>query len=141
MTWHLKDRELEEKLIAIDPEFIDKLQMKERYVNRGFYLDLGGCVYCGDVGVPKIQVYFVQEDLEEVPEYNPKVWNKFPEVTPPEGELLRVELFNLMLRKIIRACAIYCNETWYAELNGEPNGTLELAGMTKVKRFRPWNED
>lgn len=27
MTWHLKDRELEKKLIAIDPEFIDKLQM------------------------------------------------------------------------------------------------------------------
>lgn len=141
MTWHLKDRELEEKLIAIDPEFVDKLQIKEGCGNYGFYLDLGGCVYCGDVGVPKIQVYFVQEDLEEVPEYNPHGSNNFPEVTPPEGELMRVELFNLMLRKITRACAIYCNETWYAELNGEPNGTLELAGMTRVKRFRPWDED
>ena len=91
MTWHLKDRELEEKLIAIDPEFVDKLQIKEGCGNYGFYLDLGGCVYCGDVGVPKIQVYFVQEDLEEVPEYNPHGWNEYPKVKPPKHEPLRVE--------------------------------------------------
>ena len=141
MTWHLKDRELEKKLIAIDPEFIDKLQRKEGYGNYGFYLDLGGYVCSGDCGVPKIQIYLVREELEEVPEYNPNGWNEFPKETPPEGVMMRVELFNLMLRKITRACAIYCNETWYAELNGEPNGTLELAGMTRVKRFRPWDED
>lgn len=91
MTWHLKDRELENKLIAIDPEFVDKLQTEEGCGKHGFYLDLGGCVYCGDVGVPKIQVYFVQEDLEEVPEYNPKAWNEYPKVTPPQHKPLRVE--------------------------------------------------
>ena len=63
MTWHLKDRELEKNIIAIDPEFIDKLQIGVGRGRQGFYLELGGCVYCGDVGVPKIQVYFVQEDL------------------------------------------------------------------------------
>lgn len=91
MTWRLKDRDLEKKLIAIDPEFVDKLQIKEGCGKHGFYLDLGGCVYCGDVGVPKIQVYFVQEDLEEVPEYNPHKWNEYPKVTPPDNVLMLVE--------------------------------------------------
>lgn len=91
MTWRLKDRDLEKKLIAIDPEFVDKLQIKEGCGKHDFYLDLGGCVYCGDVGVPKIQVYFVQEDLEEVPEYNPHKWNEYPKVTPPDNVLMLVE--------------------------------------------------
>ena len=36
MTWHLKDRELENKLIAIDPEFVDKLQTEEGCGKHGF---------------------------------------------------------------------------------------------------------
>ena len=143
MTWHLKDRELEKKLIAIDPNFVKTLtDTVEENLNQpnGWFDDESitevELTYNGDyLGT----VNFFTYELEEVPEYNPHGWNNFPEVTPPEGELLRVELFNLMLRKITRACAIYCNETWYAELNGEPNGTLELAGMTRVKRFRPWD--
>lgn len=142
MTWHLKDRELEEKLIAIDPEFVDKLQIKEGCGNYGFYLDLGGCVYCGDVGVPKIQVYFVQEDLEEVPEYNPHDWNEYPAVTPPDGVLMKVECFSLIFRKLCRTCAIFCNGQWFVELAGEADTEFPLENtMIKVKRFRPWNED
>lgn len=142
MAWHLKDRELEKKLIAIDPEFIDKLQMKEGCGNYGFYLDLGGCVYCGDVGVPKIQVYLVPEDLEEVPEYNPKAWNEYPAVTPPEGVLMRVECFSLIFRKFCRTCAIFCNGRWFVELAGEADTEFPLENtMIKVKRFRPWSED
>lgn len=131
MTWHLKDRELEKKLIAIDPEFVDKLQIKEGCGKHGFYLDLGGCVYCGDVGVPKIQVYFVQEDLEEVPEYNPKAWNEYPKVTPPEGVPMRVETnmgFGFKAR--------FEHGDWLDNRN-------DVVGFDdgNVIRFRPWNED
>ena len=93
MTWHLKDRELEKKLIAIDPEFIDKLQMTKGYGNYGFYLNLGGYVYSGDCGVPKIQIYLVPEDLEEVPEYNPHAWNEYPKVIPPKNVVMRCEIY------------------------------------------------
>lgn len=135
MTWHLKDRELEKKLIAIDPEFVDKLQIKEGCGKHGFYLDLGGCVYCGDVGVPKIQVYFVQEDLEEVPEYNPKDWNEYPKVTPPENIPMRVETESGGY--IYRECAIFNEGVWKCERDG--NAEEELYGH--VKRFRPWSDD
>lgn len=29
MTWHLKDRELEKKIIAIDPEFLKRLHINQ----------------------------------------------------------------------------------------------------------------
>ena len=133
MTWHLKDRELEEKLIAIDPEFVDKLQIKEGCGNYGFYLDLGGCVYCGDVGVPKIQVYFVQEDLEEVPEYNPKAWNECQKVKPPYNVMMRVETHTGQGYKL------FYNHLGDGDFWCDPNYLLmPKAFSDDVTRFRPW---
>lgn len=145
MAWHLKDRELEEKLIAIDPEFVDKLQIKEGCGNYGFYLDLGGCVYCGDVGVPKIQVYFVQEDLEEVPEYNPHGWNEYPKVIPPKNVVMRCEIYTERYdtdtpepkggKLIERTSGVFDGFKWnlYSlSLSISENWTI---------RYRPWDED
>ena len=152
MTWHLKDRELEKKLNELTKgEFSKNLHQYDDEHYSSFFGEIlsftEDCGYEFDESAGKgvyrqsqFLFFFNNDAIEEVPEYNPNGWNEFPAVTPPEGELMRVELFNLMLRKFTRACAIYCNGTWYAELNGEPNGTLELAGMTKVKRFRPWED-
>lgn len=134
MTLHLKDRVIEQKLNELSNGEFSKILNETDMKNPNCI-----CFTIDKKEDIELSVFIRPEAIEI--EYNPHGWNNFPEVTPPEGELLRVELFNLMLRKITRACAIYCNETWYAELNGEPNGTLELAGMTKVKRFRPWSED
>ena len=65
MTWHLKDRELENKLIAIDPEFVDKLQTEEGCGKHGFYLDLGGCVYCGMLESPKFKFILFKKILKK----------------------------------------------------------------------------
>ena len=143
MTWHLKDRELEKKLIAIDPEFIDKLQMKEGYVNSGFYLDLGGCVYCGDVGVPKIQVYFVQEDLEEVYEYNRNGWNDSRKVTPPEDVLLRAKIFKKNYAGgvwIDFECLIYKCTGWFKVRDFKPYGGRIVLDPGEFVEFRPWED-
>lgn len=134
MSNHLKDRELERKLNELSGGEFSRILSEETDTKYG---DCVSFVIHKNADI-ELSVFIRPEAIEI--EYNPHGWNNFPEVTPPEGELMRVELFNLMLRKITRACAIYCNETWYAELNGEPNGTLELAGMTKVKRFRPWED-
>lgn len=135
MAWHLKDRELEEKLIAIDPEFVDKLQIKEGCGNYGFYLDLGGCVYCGDVGVPKIQIYLVPEDLEEVPEYNPKAWNEYPKVKPPYNVMMRVETHTGHGYKLFYA-HFKSGDCW-SDLN---HLLLSEAFSDDVTRFRPWED-
>lgn len=133
MALHLKDRAMEQKLNELSNGEFSKILNESDMKNPNCI-----CFTIDKKEDIELSVYLRPEAIEL--EYNPHGWNNYPEVTPPEGELMRVELFNLMLRKITRACAIYCNETWYAELNGEPNGTLELAGMTRVKRFRPWED-
>lgn len=135
MTWHLKDRELEKKLIAIDPEFIDKLQMTKGYGNYGFYLNLGGYVYSGDCGVPKIQIYLVPEDLEEVPEYNPNGWNEFLKVKPPYNVMMRVETHTGQGYKL------FYNHLGDGDFWCDPNYLLmSKAFSDDVTRFRPWED-
>lgn len=136
MTRHLKDRELEKKLIAIDPEFIDKLQMTKGYGNYGFYLNLGGYVYSGDCGVPKIQIYLVPEDLEEVQEYNRHDWNKFPVVKPPYNMMMRIEMYNGLGFAGFFKHFIEGDQWCYAD--GSP---MPKAYSNNVKRYRPWCED
>lgn len=138
MTWHLKDRELENKLIAIDPEFVDKLQTEEGCGKHGFYLDLGGCVYCGDVGVPKIQVYFVQEDLEEVPEYNPHSWNEFPTVKPPYDVMMRIEFENGEGTKGFYKHGFDGSDYWFSKSRMAFSKNMLI--NNPIKRFRPWED-
>lgn len=40
---------------------------------------------------PQFGVWFNIGEIEEVPEYDPNAWNSYPEVTPPEGVLMRIE--------------------------------------------------
>lgn len=143
MAWHLKDRELEKKLIAIDPEFIDKLQMTKGYGNYGFYLNLGGYVYSGDCGVPKIQIYLVPEDLEEVPEYNRNGWNDSRKVTPPEDVLLRAKIFKKNYAGgvwIDFECLIYKCTGWFKVRDFKPYGGRIVLDPGEFVEFRPWDD-
>lgn len=143
MTRHLKDRELEKKLIAIDPEFIDKLQMTKGYGNYGFYLNLGGYVYSGDCGVPKIQIYLVPEDLEEVQEYNPKDWNDSRKVTPPEDVIFRARIYRTSFigeMWVDYECLIYKNSGWYKVRDCEPLGGRLNLDYGEYVEFMPWED-
>lgn len=140
MTWHLKDRELEKKLIAIDPEFIDKLQMTKGYGNHGFRLNLGGYVYSGDCGVPKIQIYLVQEDLEEAPEYNPKIWNDSRKVTPPEDVVFRAKIYRAEGEKVLYECLIFRRSVWYRVINGKPLGIQFYLYEGDYVEFKSWED-
>ena len=135
MTWHLKDRELEKKLIAIDPKFVSRL---DRVTKDAFEFEGKGFLVAG---VEAVEVWYKDEvlfaldfsitELKEVEEYNPNDWNAYPEITPPEGILMRVETDRF------RDCAIFKDGYWYSELFGEPNGRFQA----EVECFRPWSED
>lgn len=97
MTWHLKDRELQKKLIAIDYKFLDNLNdaVKEKIEEFSSDLieegDLITLMFCRDHQIELGELYFLFHELEEVPEYNPHGWNEYPKVKPPKHEPLRVE--------------------------------------------------
>ena len=69
-------------------------------------------------------------------QYDPDAWNSFPEVTPPEGVLMRVEI-EYPDGDVSRTCAIFKDEVWWEAVNGEPIDE-EVTVTGKVKRFRPW---
>lgn len=143
MTWHLKDRELEEKLIAIDPEFVDKLQTEEGCGKHGFYLDLGGCVYCGDCGVPKIQIYLVREELEEVAEYNPNAWNDSRKVEPPRNVLFRANIHRKGFAGeewVKHRCILHDGYAWKEVDNFKPWGGIIKLDFDEWIEFRPWED-
>lgn len=129
MTWHLKDRELEKKLIAIDPHFVRNLQKAVKYHEDETTVEVGFGDGIG--GLSRFAAEFRWDELEEIPEYNPHAWNAYPEITPPEGILMRVETDRF------RDCAIFKDGYWHSELFGEPNGRFQA----EVECFRPWNED
>lgn len=137
MTWHLKDRELEEKLNKTSHPmhtFTDELnkemdQIPKDSLKKGLgvvvifkKIGTGGAILENNI------LKFSIEELMNIPEYDPHNWNKYPEVTPPEGVWMRFETKN--------------NEGFMAEFaygkwfNCYGNRINRYSG-----RFRPWSED
>ena len=142
MAWHLKDRELENKLIAIDYKFLDNLNdaVKEKieefssdFIEEG---DLITLMFCRDHQIELGELYFLFHELEEVPEYNPKAWNEFPAVKPPYDVMMRIKMKNGYLR------AGYLKKFPDGDSWVNPNGVLMCnAENAEIELFRPWSED
>ena len=108
MTWHLKDRELEEKLIAIGPDFVEKLQKAVKYYKNDSTVFVG--FGSGIAGRSRLIIEFRWGELEEIPKYDPSDWNEYPKVMPPEGVLMRVEfILDGILR---RNCSTFEKGAW-----------------------------
>lgn len=139
MTWHLKDRELENKLIAIDCEFLDNLndavnekieEFSPGWMEEG---DLITLMFCRDHQIELGELYFLFHELEEVPEYNPHAWNEYPKVMPPEYVWMRLEICPDS-PVAGRVCAKFKNGEWFLD-----DGTVENFGDYPA-RFRPWED-
>lgn len=94
MTWHLKDRELEKKLIEICPNFLEcidfAIQTKEKDAD---YIYLEFDRERENVTLGFNYLYFWDDELEDILEYNPKDWNDYPKVIPPENVVMRCEIY------------------------------------------------
>lgn len=135
MTWHLKDRELEKKLIGIAPDFVESLneslKLGEYEENSWRYrVEFGPYKDCY-----KFEMHVYDDELEDVPEYNPKAWNEFSKVEPPYNVMMRIEMYNGLGLAGFYKHFIEGDQWCYA--NGSP---LPKAYSNSVKRFRPWED-
>lgn len=137
--YRLLDQELQRHLDAISGGDFS-MQLNEQSLD-GLSPDIAVRVpYGGRLGYlwRFVAVFRVDEILIQK-EYDPDDWNSYPDVTPPEGVLMRVEL-ETSEGDVYRKCAIFENGNWWKvnESNGKASCiAIEIAGG-KVKRFRPW---
>ena len=125
MKYRLKDRELQAKLDDLtNGEFSASLKgnIEPTDYYRRFNVD----------GIGVISVMLNSSCLEERFDYDPRSWNPFPEVTPPEGVLMRVE-FIWNDGSPGRCCGKLWNGVWVN--SDDLNLEIEC-----VKRFRPWED-
>lgn len=141
MTWHLKDRELEEALNKKSHPmhtFTDELNKKmARIPKEQLPRVLGTEVTFQRIGTDGVilegnVLQFSIEEIENTPEYNPKYWNEYPTVTPPEGVLMRVECDGNL-----HTALIFKDNRWQFE-SGENFQGFER--IYKVRRYRPWED-
>lgn len=137
MTWHLKDRLLEQKLIEFSSNFLEQLQ--EAVAIKDISEDCLYVQFCREREDDELdynELYFWMDELEEVCEYNPNDWNEYPMVIPQTQRFMRLEVIN----------SDYGGENTYIYKAQFKNG-LWIYGdyIVKIKdgdrvRFRPWED-
>ena len=134
VVWHLKDRKLHEKLDeATDCDFSRQLinAVESKSMKANF-----------TIGESKFTFHVREDDIEDVPVFDPMNWNGYPTVIPPKNVWMRVEceridtILGIRIKVVkIRRCAKFVElkgrDEWVGT-DGEP-----LDGEY-VKRFRLW---
>lgn len=133
MKYKLKNKELEDFLTDHYYDFSFHFQdaCKTQYHNESAVV----VVLLDADTISSITLY--KSGIYEQSEYNPNTWNEYPEVTPPEGVLMRVEAGATGDRRSIKSCAVFVDGDW-CEPNSNRDPSLIKAWIT---RFRPWEDD
>lgn len=133
MKYKLKNKELEDFLNKFVRDF-DKCLQDDCM---GQYDDDCDIVVVYFYNSPIDNISIRKSDIYEIQDYDPNTWNKYPEVTPPEGVLMRVEAGATGDRRSIKSCAVFVDGDW-CEPNSKRDPSLIGAWIT---RFRPWEDD
>ena len=142
----LKDRDLEKQLSSFgNGDF--SCCLNAAYENRipeedTFIVRFGGLNK--KYNIVRLSAKFSIDEIEEIPEYNPNTWNEFPSVTPPDGKLLRVEVYipgshdgpEIFNEKIVKCCCGYYNHGYLLERDS--NYPIKKTNSYHI-RVRPWN--
>lgn len=82
-TYRLRDRKLQQKLDELSHgAFSEMLKTMGRFLVKKQATNV-------QLGESRFTVTLFREDIEIAPEYDPDDWNVFPDVTPPEGVMMR----------------------------------------------------
>ena len=147
MPWHLKDRELEKKLISIDSDFIERLNRNCEIWDSNHDGDLFEFKQFTQKLIYKLKLLgdlvFSGNELEYIPEYNPHAWNDSRKVTPPENVVFRAKVYWTSFEGetiVDYDCLIYQYSSWYRVRNCKPfGGRLNITKGDHVE-FRPWED-
>ena len=80
------------------------------------------------------ELSFPRSIIEEVVPYDPKGWNNYPEVTPPERVLMQIEGHDDD-GDSFHFSGYFKNRMWVDEYG------YALPNIYTVERFRPWDEE
>lgn len=140
MRFRLKDRELQKKLDEISKgDLSDALEVCSAAVASALKRGKPTTIWFGVQ--PQLSLEITYDMLEEVREYDPRAWNDYSKVNPPEGVLMRVECHDGS-----KACAQlrfferegFCRpEGLWCDIDGTP---WPIADSDAVVRFRPWDD-
>lgn len=140
--YRLKDQELQRHLDSIsDGDFSRQIECNLRYIKGRGTTDADYRLFFGELSgryemVNRFSMLLYEHEIEVFEEYDPNDWNNYPDVTPPEGVLMRVEfIYDGILR---RNCAIFENGAWYIAADRK---ALYDFTIDNVKRYRPWEGD
>lgn len=142
----LKDKELQRKLDELsDGDFSislknvkdEDLLHKEDDVVCTVVFGKTVAKWSGICEYKKFSAIFKKDELEEIPEYNPDDWNKFPEVFPPESVAMRVDT----IRDGCGFKAQFIDGQWF-DMRGDAlfDGPYGDGIEGSVIRFRPWED-
>lgn len=131
MKYRLKDKALQAKLDALSGgDFSLKLQeqvspykLTLNFVDVGFSREKGK-------NTRWFTAMFRSDEIEEAPQYDPSKWNEWPDVEPPQGFLMRAEIWTDEPFARYRGCAVF-DGGW------DFYGKAHVAKNEHV-RFRPW---
>lgn len=147
MKYRLKNAEMQAKLDSLSKEnkfsdmlqeatkeFLRRKQDESTFANASVvYVTFGDMKSdCFGDSSPQYNIRLNLEEIEEIKQYNPYAWNDFPEVTPPECKMMRVEYTDQYGAKR-RGCAMFYKNKW-VNFDG-----LNL--YVHEARFRPWDEE
>lgn len=140
--YRLKDQELQKRLNELtNGDFTRQLEQNSQSCLI-FGEEPGIEVSFGDLeGGYRYRAAFLKSEVVGfgVTPYNPNRWNSFPETTPPENVLMRVERTEFGSDRngkgiTQRDCSIFRKGEWVDPVVGYPMSM-------KIGRFRPWDED
>lgn len=144
MKYRIKDHELQRKLDeATDGEFSRRLQNDRERMDGMILIGCMGMIEDrrrhNHTKIQRMTLCFATDEIEEVAEYDPHAWNKYPEVEPPKDVWMRCEnVYGSEPERLERFAARYTSQ--YED--GEWVDAWFSNGLRRdVTSFRPWDEE
>ncbi len=142
MKYRLKDGQLQKKLDTLSEvhQFSVRLQTTCERQFRDLFnyvrVEFGRvAMICGSDAFTHT-FFILKSDIEEYEEYNPKTWNKFPEVEPPEDVWMRCVMTDIHHNnRIVRVGAKFSAGAW------RDHEGVAFEPRFRVDKFKSWDEE